>query len=716
MLNKFRNAEDGSFQLVSGSLKQITEQARNKLRLTKKELKVLQCLASGYREDKDRNEKRAPETCKWFLEHPKFIRWHQRDTPELLYVFADPGCGKSVLSKALIDENLLMKDDSKISVCYFFFKDDDANRRTAANALSAILHQLFEQKPALLKYALEGFRSNGAQLRNMPRTLWDILRKAAADSAAGEVVCVLDALDECEESERNILIEVLGTFYSHGEKMRTKMKFLLTSRPYSEIETRLRFTSQNVPSITLRGDQESEKIGREIDLVIDDRIPKICEAQGLNKLVRAQLARHLKMKENKTYLWLRFVFDELERTLESTPKRLERLVESMPLSVSDAYEKILGRSKYPGQARRLLEIVVVAVRPMTVKEMNIAFNIGERLGQGERYESSQDLDLEPEESFRRKIRNLCGLFVIIERKKIYLIHQTAKEFLLGKEPMRYTSSSVDFASTCWKHSLNSTQSNLAIANICISYLAQAEFKDIAQFHSTTIPKLIRAHYFLCYAAVHWPQHARQADMRQNQQLMDLVLTFFEAKSSQFTTWWAVQDLVVQHWYKFDGQTPLLAASCLGFEDLVRRLLAARHDVNAYSRDQTPLSCAAKLGHDTVVRLLIEQEDVEINSRDSNSQTSLSHAAQRGYEAVVRLLIEHEKVEIDSRDYYGRTSLSYASENGHEAVVRLLIEHEDVEADSKDNDGRAPLSYARRGGHNEVVELLKAALRLRQSSG
>lgn len=59
---------------------------------------------------------------------------------------------------------------------------------------------------------------------------------------------------------------------------------------------------------------------------------------------------------------------------------------------------------------------------------------------------------------------------------------------------------------------------------------------------------------------------------------------------------------------------------------------------------------------------------------------------------MRLLIERDDVEADSRDkqdrhnlFYigGRTPLSYAAEKGHEAVIRLLIKRDDVEINSKD---------------------------------
>jgi hypothetical protein len=36
------------------------------------------------------------------------------------------------------------------------------------------------------------------------------------------------------------------------------------------------------------------------------------------------------------------------------------------------------------------------------------------------------------EGLGEKIRQLCGLFVFINDSKIYLIHQTAREFLINK--------------------------------------------------------------------------------------------------------------------------------------------------------------------------------------------------------------------------------------------------------------------------------------------
>ncbi len=112
-----------------------------------------------------------------------------------LLVSADPGCGKSVLSKFLVDEGL-PRDPV---ICYFFFKDQDQN--TINQALCALLHQLFSHKPPLIRHAMMPFAKNGPGLCNITSVLWAILEAAIRDPEAGPVVIVLDALDECMEAD-----------------------------------------------------------------------------------------------------------------------------------------------------------------------------------------------------------------------------------------------------------------------------------------------------------------------------------------------------------------------------------------------------------------------------------------------------------------------------------------------------------------------------------
>ena len=139
-------------------------------------------ITSNYEESKDFNPDRARGTCQWVLKNHKYACWRQAKKDDLLWISADPGCGKSVLARSLIDhefQNLTMN-----TTCYFFFKDDNENQDNLASALCAILHQLFSKQPQLIKYAIPSWDQNGSNLRVEVRELWKILLSATASKDA----------------------------------------------------------------------------------------------------------------------------------------------------------------------------------------------------------------------------------------------------------------------------------------------------------------------------------------------------------------------------------------------------------------------------------------------------------------------------------------------------------------------------------------------------
>lgn len=116
-----------------------------------------------------------------------------------------------MLSKSLVEMELHSSESR--TTCYFFFKDGDVKQKSVTHALSALLHQLFSQRKFLIQHAIPDYKSGGDKLPTSFHKLWTILTKAATDPKAGEVVCILDALDECEESGRYDMIKALGIFY-----------------------------------------------------------------------------------------------------------------------------------------------------------------------------------------------------------------------------------------------------------------------------------------------------------------------------------------------------------------------------------------------------------------------------------------------------------------------------------------------------------------------
>lgn len=331
-----------------------------------------------YAECKDRNRKLVRGTCKWFIEHPLFNNWRDNKQSNVLWVSADPGCGKSVLARYLIDKVLL--SDSK-TICYFFFKDDFPNQRSSASAICSLLRQLFSQKPALLKDSvLREFERSGNRFVQSFSGLWYILTSAAA-RYVGDIICVLDALDECQESDREDLISAIGDLYStEGRKPTTPtIKFLVTSRSYDNIRRGFRKLETRMPTIHLSGEAENEvkKISQEINLVIQSRVQEIGIEKSLQPDECALLLKQLTLVPNRTYLWVYLTLDIIQKTPGFTKGNIRRVLKELPKTVDEAYEKILERSLDEKKARKLLHIVIAAQQPLCSMQMSLALAIEE---------------------------------------------------------------------------------------------------------------------------------------------------------------------------------------------------------------------------------------------------------------------------------------------------------------------------------------------------
>ncbi|PNP40737.1 hypothetical protein THARTR1_11239 [Trichoderma harzianum] len=460
---------------------------------------------SPYEHRKNRIPDRTRGTCEWFVAHKLFREWQESKQSTTLWVSADPGCGKSVLAKHLIDSVLL--STASRTTCYFFFKDDFEDQKSVVSALCSILHQLFKQKHVLLSDAiLEQFEIYREEITGSFGKLWNALLSVAEDGNAGEIVCLLDAIDECEDQGRFQLARALSTLYNTGRSF--NLKFLLTSRPYGNI--RHNFQPLNIPELAVihlsgESDVEMIKISQEIDAFIQARVQVVGERLKLRDDEQDLLLRELMRVPNRTYLWVHLTLDLIETDLNLDKTGIVRITSRLPNTVEEAYERILSRSRNLEEAKKLLHIVVAAARPLTLNEMNLALTLRSH------HQSYSDLDLKSEERFRENLRDLCGLFVAVINSRIYLFHQTAKEFLVQNNPANV--SKRIYINAKWKHSLWPQESHRILTEICIWHLLFAEFEDQPPDGMGMVSQYTDNHVFLDYSAKHWTTHLRESALR-----------------------------------------------------------------------------------------------------------------------------------------------------------------------------------------------------------
>ena len=466
--------------------------------------------------------------------------------------------------------------------------------------------------------------------------------------------------------------------------------------------------------IRLAGEEESDAIRQEIDLVIKDKVPTI----ALKLRVKDQpwfepfLEQKLTSMPHRTYLWLHLIVEAIilrqdHLSAGVTKKNLEAVVNSIPGTVDDAYTTILEKSPNKLLAKKLLHIVVAAKRPLTLGEMNIAMNVGDES------RSYYDLGLESEDRFKITIRNLCGLFVSVIESKIYLLHQTAKEFLITKSNAATSHTDVQPQLGFWKHSLEPGKSNSILAEACISYLLFSVFEEAPLIvykeneedeneEDERVMRYCEEHKFLRYSSLYWVTHFREAVCIDDEALPNMALDICGTGTKRLQTWLMVFQ-GSQYSSGYFRMTDLTVTSRFGLVLLVQLLLDKGADLsNTAEQGWTALHWAAQEGHEPVTRLLLDRE-ADVSATDEQGWTALHWAADRGHKPVTRLLLDRG-ANVSATNKHGWTALHFAASRDREPVTRLLLDR-GANVSATNEHGWTALHWAVDRGHKPVTRLL-----------
>jgi hypothetical protein len=639
---------------------------------------------SNYEEQKNINPRKVEGTCLWALRSPEYTRWSESSCNDLLWVSADPGCGKSVLSRSIIEDFL---DDSRsdVTICYFFFKDNDEQNRLD-KALCSVLHQLFSQQPRLLHHAIASWNQNGEKLQQEVDELWRVFVTAASSDESCKTICIFDALDECRDIDLHRLIDKLRFFHrqSISPTPTTYLKFLLTSRPYDHIQDQFRTITNTFPHLHLKGEEQNDLLRKEIDLVVKMRVEELAETAELSSDIQQRLEQKLLRMEHRTYLWLHLAMEDVRSAFEDSlrPVDVEESIQMIPPSVYDAYARILCRvpSRQLDTVRKALQIIVAARRPLTTAEMAIALGVAiwadSRTIAEARLDSSQ---------IAKKLRRLCGLFVFIKDSKIYLIHQTAREFLVAE-----SASKKDDSVYSW--SLSEAEDQMG--SVCLRYLSMEDLETGEESPDT--------HDFLEYSAVHWPDHVRNMALTSSPRIVNQLHQLYDTSGKPFPLWFPIFWKISR---PYDPRVPtvnsLHIAAFTGHEQEVEYLLEDDPSIvnMADSTSTYPIMWASLNGHREVVRMLLEK-GADVNAQGGDHSNALGAACSEGHDKIVQMLLERG-ADVNAK---GGDALRAACSGGHGKIVQMLLK-QGADIDARGGRYGNALQAARSGGHADIVRTL-----------
>jgi len=323
--------------------------------------------------------------------------------------------------------------------------------------------------------------------------------------------------------------------------------------------------------------------------------------------------------------------------------------------LGDVYGATLDRIKGQGGERARLGMAALmwishAERPLKADELRhaLAVEIG-----------SPDLNTDNLPSIGTLLACCQGLVVVEkETSTVRLIHFTLQEYLRAHPGLFGTAHST-------------------MAETCLSYLDSQQIIALS-----AIPFLDPQDTpFLEYSSVYWGVHAKK-DLSYCAKL--LALKLFDDYSNHVSIKILLRTQKNRYFPGLYSTEPYLFcglhyASLFGIDEIAAELAEVEGcDINQIdSAGNTPLFWAAWKGHEGVVEILLEWDDVHPDKPDNFGQTPLCCAAEGGHEGVVKILLGQGGVNPDKPDEYDQTPLSLAASNEHEGVVRILLARDDV---------------------------------------
>lgn len=283
-----------------------------------------------------------------------------------------------------------------------------------------MLHQLLSENRSLIEYAMPHYSSKGPGLKTATQSLWEVFEQAVRHHA-GPVICVLDALDECDERDCQDVIKNLSNFFSPDNQVK-QVKFILTSRPYSSLTSKFSNLASGYQCIHIPGEKYGAQIRKEVELVIKARVAQLATEKKLSERQQDCLLKELRKAEHRTYLWIHLVFAELKDL--PMEDEMERKFSKLPKGIKEVYENILEKSTDEEKAKRVLNILLAAQRPLDLDELHAAIKI----------DISSLESFQSDARFEQTLRGWCGLLVSVYQGRVHFLHQTVREFLLLRAP------------------------------------------------------------------------------------------------------------------------------------------------------------------------------------------------------------------------------------------------------------------------------------------
>ncbi|PQE28651.1 vegetative incompatibility het-e-1 protein [Rutstroemia sp. NJR-2017a WRK4] len=354
-------------------------------------------------------DKLLEDAYKWILgtkEYAAFTDWDDSrpdfSSSQLLWIKGHAGTGKTMLMIGIIRELSSKPIVLAPNLSFFFCQGTDTALSNAIAVLRSLIWLLLIQQPHLMSHLLQKYNESGADLfkdRNAFYALSEVFQNMLKDPHLSLVYLAVDALDECEQGLSD-LIQLISTSLSLSKRV----KWLVSSRPSIKLN--------NPHTIGKLLELDTQNLKDPVNAYVRHKLLGLKGREGYNEDILGKVSCAIHQRAENTFLWVALVFKRLD-SVEGW--YAAEIIEQIPSGLSELYSHMMkkikdGQMRDPEYCKNVLVATSLAFRPLSLSELIVVAGL-------------------PPEIKPQNIVDKCSSFLVINAKTVYLIHQSAKDYL-----------------------------------------------------------------------------------------------------------------------------------------------------------------------------------------------------------------------------------------------------------------------------------------------
>lgn len=346
----------------------------------------------------------------WILHHPNFLQLQNDSGKQLLWIKGDPGHGKTMLLIGIIEE--LEHSAPEANLAYFFCQGTNAPMNTSKATLRGLIYRLIRKRPPLIAHVREIYDRHKSIFEDGSSffALSEVAARILRDPNIGRAYIVIDALDECETNQDQLL-----SFIAQNVSASPSVKWIVSSRKVPTIVNKL---GRAEPSKQLHLDltDNQDDMASAVGYYIETKVATL-EALSDDEEKRDEVQNTMREKAAHTFLWAALVIQELEKANEWD---VLFVLNSLPSGLEGLYGKMISQInhlgwKNPEFCHRILATATLAYRPLALGEISVLAGLPTEISSASRNV--------------KKLVTMCGSFFRVQDDLVEFIHQSARDYL-----------------------------------------------------------------------------------------------------------------------------------------------------------------------------------------------------------------------------------------------------------------------------------------------